>query len=239
MQPTRSTRPRVAALLAAVATLLLVAAGTAACGQSAAPPAVPGNVQFLPGDGLAGGGVGRAGGTAPVTGYKVTASPGGHSCTTTGAHRCLVHGLTNGSVYHLALRSVGPGGTSPAVTGTVTAGAPWPPGELAGSVGDSTVTVGWFAPLSPAAPITSYTVTADPGIRHVHVHVHLVHRERPDQRHLLHLHGHGDEQVRHQCEVRAQRLLHPVVTGRRLGRHRLPGTGQRQPGDLHGHDPPA
>jgi hypothetical protein len=152
-----------ACLLGAVVLLVLVAVGNTACGQSAPPPGPPGNVQFLPGNGLAGVVWHAPGGTAGVTGYQVTAAPGSHTCTSAHALHCLVKGLTNGTVYHLSIRSNGPGGSSEAVTGAVTAGAPWAPGEVVGTPGDSTVTVGWFAPLSPASPITSYTVVAEPG----------------------------------------------------------------------------
>jgi hypothetical protein len=36
---------------------------------------------------------------SPITGYTVTAAPGGATCTTTGALSCTVGGLTNGTAY--------------------------------------------------------------------------------------------------------------------------------------------
>ena len=160
---TRRTRSGVAGLLAVVVGLVAVGVGTAACGQSGPPPAAPAGVQFLPGDGLAGVNGSPSPGTATVTEYRTTATPGNHSCTSTRIPHCLVRGLTNGTTYHLSVIAVGPGGTSAPVTGTLTVGAPFPPGLVTGTPGDSTVTVGWAAPISPAAPITSYTVTASPG----------------------------------------------------------------------------
>ncbi len=38
-------------------------------------------------------------GGSAITGYTVTASPGGQTCTTTGATECVVSGLTNGTAY--------------------------------------------------------------------------------------------------------------------------------------------
>jgi Fibronectin type III domain len=55
-------------------------------------------------------------GGSPVTGYTVTASPGGQTCTTSGATSCTVTGLTNGTSYTFtvtAANSVGTGPSSP------------------------------------------------------------------------------------------------------------------------------
>ena len=45
---------------------------------------------------------GDDGGSA-VTGYTVTASPGGETCMTSGATSCVVSGLTNGTAYTFAV----------------------------------------------------------------------------------------------------------------------------------------
>jgi len=161
--PSHRLRPRTFSLACAVVVLVLVAVASAACGQSATPPGAPATAQFLPGNGQAGVVWTAPAGTADVTGYRVSATPGAHSCTTTHALSCLVPGLVNGTTYHLSLRSTGPGGSSRPVTGTVTVGTPWTPGEVVGTPGDSTVTVGWYPPISTASPITSYSVVADPG----------------------------------------------------------------------------
>ena len=66
-------------------------------------------------------------GGSAITGYTVTASPGGAQCTTTGATSCMVSGLTNGTAYTFtvsATNSVGTGAASSptaAVTPTATA----------------------------------------------------------------------------------------------------------------------
>jgi hypothetical protein len=44
-------------------------------------------------------------GGSPITGYTVTASHGGQTCTTTGATMCTVTGLTNGRRYEIRVRA--------------------------------------------------------------------------------------------------------------------------------------
>jgi Fibronectin type III domain len=44
-------------------------------------------------------------GGSPITGYTVTASHGGQTCTTTGATMCTVTGLTNGRSYEIKVRA--------------------------------------------------------------------------------------------------------------------------------------
>ena len=51
-------------------------------------------------------------GGAPVTGYTVTSSPEGRTCTTTGATTCVVTGLTNGTPYTFTVTAINPAGTS-------------------------------------------------------------------------------------------------------------------------------
>jgi Fibronectin type III domain len=48
---------------------------------------------------------------AAVTGYIVEASPGGATCTTTGALTCTVTGLTNGTAYTFAVRATNASGS--------------------------------------------------------------------------------------------------------------------------------
>ena len=53
-------------------------------------------------------------GGSPITGYRVTASPGGAQCGTTGALTCTVTGLVNGTSYAFTATATNEGGTSPA-----------------------------------------------------------------------------------------------------------------------------
>ena len=161
--PSMPSGPLTPRVMVIVLALVAVAIGSAACGQSTGAPAAPASVIAAPGDGLVG-----VSWTAPtnrtgLTGYQVTAEPGHHTCHTTGKLQCDFPGIANGQVLHVAVRSVGPGGTSKPMLATVTAGVPWTPGYVTGVAGDSTATVYWYAPLSLGHPITGYTVTALPG----------------------------------------------------------------------------
>lgn len=53
-------------------------------------------------------------GGSSVTGYLVTATPGGRTCRTTTATTCVVTGLTNGQPYRFSVRATNAAGTGPA-----------------------------------------------------------------------------------------------------------------------------
>jgi uncharacterized protein YkwD len=55
-------------------------------------------------------------GGSPISGYDVTAAPGGATCTTSGATTCTVTGLTNGTPYTFTVTATNAVGTSPAST---------------------------------------------------------------------------------------------------------------------------
>ena len=71
-------------------------------------------------------------GGSPIIGYTATSSPGGQTCSTTGALSCTVSGLTNGTAYTFtvqarnAVGSSAPSAPSPAVTPTAPAAAATP-----------------------------------------------------------------------------------------------------------------
>ena len=103
---------------------------------------------------------------AGVTGYTVTASPGGQTCTTA-ALSCTVAGLTNGVAYTFAVvakSGVGSGPASDASNAVTPFGLPGSPGALTATAGDGSVALGWAAPASDGgSPITGYQVTVTPG----------------------------------------------------------------------------
>jgi len=101
---------------------------------------------------------------AAITGYTVTASPGGTTVTVAGTS-VTVSGLVPGTAYTFtvtATNSVGTGaaGISNSVTPVTVPGAPTGPTATAG---DGQATVSFTAPASNGAPITGYTVTSSPG----------------------------------------------------------------------------
>ena len=109
---------------------------------------------------------------SPVTSYVVTSSPGGATCSTTGALSCTVGGLTGGVAYTFTVRATNGVGTSPAsipsapVTPTTPVqvtvpDAPTTVTAVAGSKG--AVEVRWARPYDGGSPITSFTVRASPG----------------------------------------------------------------------------
>lgn len=108
---------------------------------------------------------------SPVTGYVVTAAPGGATCTTHGATTCAFTGLTNGTAYRFAVVAQSAAGDSAASTqsaaitpgGTTTLTVPTKPNAPTALPYKASARVQWTAPSNGGAPITSYTVTANPG----------------------------------------------------------------------------
>jgi len=108
-------------------------------------------------------------GGPPITGYTVTATPGGQTATTTGATSATVTGLTNGTGYTFAVTATNAVGTSSAsaasaaVTPRTTPGAPT---GVSAVPGNTQASVSWTAPVSNGgSAVTAYTVTAAPGGR--------------------------------------------------------------------------
>ena len=98
-------------------------------GSAATVPDAPTAVTGTAGDGsvtVAWTAPGSNGGS-PITGYVVTAAPGGATCTTTGATSCVVTGLENGTGYTFTVTATNAAGTSspsaPSATVTPVAGA--------------------------------------------------------------------------------------------------------------------
>lgn len=103
---------------------------------------------------------------APVTGYTVTASPGGHSATVATAS-AVVSGLTNGQAYTFTVRATNVAGDSPesAPSAPVTPSTvPDAPTHVTASVDLSLVTVRWTAPaFDGGSALTGFTVAAHEG----------------------------------------------------------------------------
>jgi hypothetical protein len=101
-------------------------------------------------------------GGAVITGYSVTAAPGGATCSSA-ALSCTVAGLADGTAYSftvLASNAVGDSAPSDPSTSVVPADRPSAPSRVTASAGDQNATVSWTAPAANGSPITTYTVTA-------------------------------------------------------------------------------
>lgn len=106
-----------------------------------------------------------------ITGYTVTASPGGQSCTwTTGPLSCVVTGLTNGQAYTFTVTATNSSGTSApsnpssSVVPFTVPDAPAAPIAVADGAVNGRSNVSWSPPLfNGGAVVTNYVVTASPG----------------------------------------------------------------------------
>jgi hypothetical protein len=107
------------------------------------------------------------GGATPISAYRVTASPGGQTCTwSSGPLQCTVTGLTNGQSYTFTVtstNSVGAGAASSISPAAVPRTVPNPPTGATGTLASGQSVVSWSAPAdNGGASITSYTVTSSP-----------------------------------------------------------------------------
>ncbi|MFD5635755.1 fibronectin type III domain-containing protein, partial [Streptomyces sp. NPDC127077] len=105
---------------------------------------------------------------AAVTGYTVTAQPGGATVTTSGATSATFAALDNGTSYTFTVTATNRVGTSSTSTAsapvTPTPQAPGAPSDVSASPGDTQASLSWTAPSNDGgSPVTSYTVTANPG----------------------------------------------------------------------------
>jgi hypothetical protein len=155
-------RRRASGALLPTLVLAVLATGLASCGQSADPPPKPSAAFALPGNGTAAVTWAAPDRQADVTSTVATAHPGGRSCSSAKATRCVITGLANGTKYTIAVQSVGSGGRSTALTFPYQAGIPWPPAAVTGVPGDSSATLTWKAPYFSASPVTQYKVTSYP-----------------------------------------------------------------------------
>ncbi|MBI9115951.1 Ig-like domain-containing protein [Sanguibacter suaedae] len=102
---------------------------------------------------------------APITGYRLTRSPGGQT-TTCASTTCTVTGLTNGTEYTFtvaAQNAVGWSAESSTSSRAVPDAVPDVPGPPVLADGDGEVTVTWSAPANSGTPVTQYTIELSDG----------------------------------------------------------------------------
>ena len=108
-------------------------------------------------------------GGAAITGYVITASPGGNTARTTAVTSFTVGALTNGTGYTFTVSAVNSAGSGPKSAPSTPVRpkaptAPTAPTAVTGTAGYQSATVVWAAPSSDGgSPVTAYTVTAQPG----------------------------------------------------------------------------
>jgi hypothetical protein len=102
-------------------------------------------------------------GGSSITGYTVTSSPGGKTCTTTGTTSCTVAGLTTRTAYTFTVTAANTNGTSPASapSNAITVGTPGSPTGVTAAVTNASgaILVTWADPANNGgASVSSYTV---------------------------------------------------------------------------------
>ena len=154
-------------------------------------------------------------GGAAITGYTVTSSPGGFTCTTAGATTCTVTGLTNGTGYTFTVTATngvghraGLGGRRPPATPATAPGAPT--AVTATSNANAQSVVSWTAPAPTAGrPSPATRSPRAPGGRPAPPPEPQLHGDRADQRHRLHLHRDRHQLGRHRSGLVRVGLGHP------------------------------
>lgn len=132
-------------------------------------PRPPRDVTAVPGDGQAtiSWSVPVDDGGSPITGYTVTASPGGTSKTVSGStFETTVTGLANGTPYTFTVVANSARGTGDPSTPSIAVtpvGAPDTPTGLTAVRSGDDVLVTWNAPDDNGSPIDYYWVKAQPG----------------------------------------------------------------------------
>ena len=109
-----------------------------------------------------------ANGGSPLTGYTVTASSGGGTCTPSPATAtsCTVSGLGNGTAYTftvVASNAAGNSPPSPPSNSVTPFTVPDAPGSVTATPGNGSAAISWAAPADNGSAVTGYTVTASGG----------------------------------------------------------------------------
>jgi hypothetical protein len=98
---------------------------------------------------------------APITGYLVSAAPGGGTCSTSGATNCVISGLVSGTSFTLSVVAVNRvGDSAPGVTTyEFDANAPNAPTDVTVTNDNGVAIVTWVPPSTGGDQIIGYEVT--------------------------------------------------------------------------------
>lgn len=160
-------------LLAVVIALLACPAGASANASTrtaaAEPARAPTGVAAVPGNQSAVVSWQAPTGTEEVTGYLISASPGGSSAITGPETTYQVANLTNGTKYKFTVQAITAAGPGPASKPSkpVKPTAPAPPvlakRSVSATAGDESAVVSWTAASAPEeAPVGAYVISATP-----------------------------------------------------------------------------
>lgn len=104
-------------------------------------------------------------GSAAVTEYKVTVSPGDQECTATTVYlHCVITGLTNGTAYTASVRALNEAGWGSAlsVANNVPFGLPEAPTNITATAGARSAILSWTAAAPNGREVTRYTAYSIP-----------------------------------------------------------------------------
>lgn len=106
-------------------------------------------------------------GSAAITGYTVTSSPGDFTCTTTGATTCVVSGLDNGTSYTFTATAtngaISPASAASSAVTPMAIAVPDDPTGITAIAGNGAISVAFSAPANNGgAAISEYTASCAP-----------------------------------------------------------------------------
>ena len=111
-------------------------------------------------------------GSSSINSYRVTSSPLGRTCTTSGTIGCTVTGLANGASYTFSVaasNSLGSGLASASSAGVTPRTHPDAPIKVVALASNGSALVSWGAPpFDGGSPVTAYDVVSTPGGRTCH-----------------------------------------------------------------------
>ena len=172
-------------------------------------------------------------GGSAITGYTATSAPGGKTCTTTGALSCAVSGLTNGTAYTFEVRrdQRRRDGTGLGCLGARHAACRAQPADVGGRHARQRLGARRLDGPCVGRWKRHHRLRRDKLARRQDLQWRrpLLHGERADERHRLHVHGDRDDQRRHRPRLRRPRRPSRRRRAPRTSRSLRPACSTRAP----------